>query len=197
MLRLTLAAAGMLLLACGGNDDAEKPALAPGELAVRVCGDDPNWRRPTLEQQRAYVIADPRYREFGAGNAEQFEAHFWGAGHSASGAGFILEFSGMWSLPNEGKDFYWAAYDRCFGEFAGDMPARDQYLPLWLFEHEAVSAREDDGGIEVEVQPREAGVQIIAVHLRKLIYGRNGDVVFVDGEGLVIEELKSLWSTPP
>jgi hypothetical protein len=183
------------LVACGEDDAPE--ATPEGGLAIQVCGDDPNWQRPPLEEHSAYVIADPRWLAFGPRNLEQFEAHFWGVGHSASGAGFILEFSGMWNLPNEGKDFYWAALDRCFGDFAGDLAARDEYLPLWLFEYEVVSAREAGGTIEVEIRPRETGVQIIALHLRGLIYGRDGDVVFVDGEGGVIAVLETIWSTPP
>lgn len=197
MLWRALVSAGVaaLLVACS-EDDALEPTPVGG-LAIEVCGDDPEWQRPDFEEHRAYVIADPRYREFGARNVEQFEAHFWGVGHSASGAGVILEFSGMWNMPNEGKDFYWAALDRCFGDFDGDLEARDEYLPLWLFEHEAVSAKEDGETIEVEVRPREAGVQIIALHLRSSIYDRHGDVVFVDGEGRVIAIFETIWSTPP
>ena len=192
-----LVAAGVaaLLVACS-EDDASEPTLVGG-LAIQVCGDDPDWQRPVLDEHRAYVIAEPRYREFGARNYEQFEAHFWGVGHSASGAGAILEFSGMWNLPNEGKDFYRAALNRCFGDFDGDLAMRDEFLPLWLFEHEIVSAREVGEIIEVEVRPREAGVQIVALHLPGTIYGRDGDVVFVDSQGGVIAVFETIWSTAP
>jgi hypothetical protein len=168
---LVAAGSAALLVSCG-EDDAPEPTPMVG-VAIQVCGDVPDWRRPPLDDHRAYVIADPRWRAFGARNLEQYEAHFWGAGHSASGAGFILEFSGMWNLPNEGKDFYRAALDRCFADSAIE---RDEYLPLWLFEHEIVSARESGGTIEVKVRPRETGVQIISLRLPGGIYGREQDI---------------------
>ena len=191
---LVLPMAAALIVACGGDDDAPDKNLAPGGLAIKVCGDNAAWMRPSLEEQRAYVTADPRWRAFEARNREQFEAHFWGVGHSASGAGTILEFSGMWNLPNEGKDFYWDALHRCFDDPAVD---RDEYLPLWLFEHEIISAREQGETTEVAVRPRDAGVQIVALRLPGGIYGRETNVVFVDAEGDVIEKLDRLWSTPP
>lgn len=191
---LFLPMAAALLAACGGDDDAQELTLPPGALAFEVCGDDPAWLRPSLEEQRAYVIADPRWRAFGTRNREQFEAHFWSVGHSASGAGTILEFSGMWNLPNEGKDFYWDALHRCFNDPSVN---RDEYLPLWLFEHEVISAREEGETIEVAVRPRDAGVQIVALRRPGGIYDREMDVIFVDAAGGLLEKLDSLWSTPP
>jgi len=187
---LVSAGVAALLVACDEDDSLEPTPV--GGLAIEVCGDDPKWQRPDFEEHRAYVIADPRYREFGASKYEQFEAHFWSVGHSASGAGTILEFSGMWNMPNEGRDFYWAAGDRCF-----TGPDRDEFLPVWLFEHEIVSAREVGSSIEVEVKPRETGVQIVSLRLPGLIYGRETDLVFVGADGAVIEEMTSIWSAPP
>lgn len=182
-----IAAVAALLIAC-----SDEQTLPEGGLTTRVCADEPGWERPALDEHRAHIVADPRYRAFGARNLEAFEAHFWSVGHSASGAGTILKFSGMWNMPNEGRDFYWGAGDRCFSR-----PDRDEYLPVWLFEHEIVSAREVSSTIEVEVKPRETGVQIVSLHLPERIYGREKDLVFVDAGGAVIEEMKSIWSAPP
>ena len=182
-----LSAIATLLVACGD----EQP-ISQGALDTRVCASDAGWQRPDLEEHRAYIIADPRYRAFDSRNLERFQAHFWSVGHSASGAGFILEFSGMWNLPNEGKDFYWSAGNRCF-----DVPDRDEYLPVWLFEHEIVGARQENSTIEVEVKPRGTGVQIVSLHLPGGFYNRDVEIVFVDSDGTVIEEMNTLWSTPP
>jgi DNA-binding CsgD family transcriptional regulator len=160
------------------------------ELQFSVCVDDESWQRPTVEEQIAQLATDDptgaRYGGFNDGHRNQFEASFWAPPAGADPMGFVIEFSGLWTIGE--KEILSSISRGC-----PTLPSVNNLdlLDIWLFGYEAKAAQSETSRLVVIVDKRSGGFAVIQVRLPGPVTDYAGAICFMDASGKILGRVEA------
>ncbi len=132
----------------------------PQAISFEICSDLPHWQRPTLEEQRAELAANPRYgssldEEPLQSLFEQFwhESVFAFTTYGLSARMEPINLSGVWSAITE--------MEPCYGEEAIAAINAGQIAELWLIGYTIQTLDWSGDQYQVKMTPTSTGLQLV------------------------------------
>jgi hypothetical protein len=164
----------------------DAPSFDAAVFHMAVCIDNDTWLRPSLEEQKAHVEADPRYAPWIGQYAEIFEKSFHVGAGPATGRpnpfGKVYLFAGLWTAGDKSQ---------VYAQLEAGCPeepnvAHTNVVDVWLLGYEASTAVLNHGRVAIIVAPKPAGFQAVQLRFPGPAAEYAGIIEIQDASGNVI-----------
>jgi WD40 repeat protein len=140
------------------SDHTSVPAdvIARGEeLPFDVCGEAPDWSRPTEQEQKDYILSSGRYSGIDQGVVTYLWSHDFLINYgSASINQDIRDLSGLWTLRG-------GYMDGCLTPEREDAVLKLKSVELWSLLHRVLRIQRLGSDYAITVAPADKGVQFV------------------------------------
>lgn len=169
------------LMATGEASTVLASAVSEVPVTPEVCSFQPDWQRPTEEDQAKYLAADPRFASaVEAGHLKATADNFWQNdilsfttyGLSARMEPMLL--SGLWSAADQ-------VWESCYGADQATALNDGDLAETWLVGYRLVDVQWQDDRYVMTVEPADAGLQV--VHFNRVDEGTTLPIQVLDAAG--------------
>ncbi|MEM9904574.1 MAG: hypothetical protein AAF921_06085 [Cyanobacteria bacterium P01_D01_bin.44] len=177
------------ILIASETETAEVPSER--DVTYTVCSEIADWQRPSEGEQAKQLQSDARYD--GALQDDPLKSlvdSFWQhrvlsfATYGLSARVDPINFSGLWTVADD-------IWTECYSGSEGEQINAGEIAEAWLMYHRVTGLRWQDGQYVIEVEPSDAGVQV--VQFERLEAEENLPILVVDAGDQPVEVFSGDW----